>query len=157
MTNKIIVGVDGSDGGRRALHWAMQEAAETGKHLEAVTAWHWAGVQDMVPAVAGPDEQRRVAEAGQARDIATVRAEVGASVPVSRVLVEGVAAEVLTGAARGAHLLVLGSHGHGRLHHAVLGSVTEECVRHAGCPVVVVPVPHGKPFATAGEAVTTTA
>jgi hypothetical protein len=36
----------------------------------------------------------------------------------------------------------------------VLGSVAEECVRLAACPVVVVPVPHAKPFATAGAAVT---
>jgi nucleotide-binding universal stress UspA family protein len=155
MTDRIIVGVDGSDGGRRALRWALEEAARTGQELHVVTAWHWAGVQEMAPAVTGPDEQRRFAEQGQARDIATVRAELGSTVPVIQVLVQGFPAEALTDAARGARLLVLGSHGYGRLHHAVLGSVAEECVRLAPCPVVVVPVPHGKPFAAAGEAITT--
>ena len=44
-------------------------------------------------------------------------------------------------AARSADLLVLGSHGHSRLQHTVLGSVSEECIRKATCPVVVIPVP----------------
>jgi nucleotide-binding universal stress UspA family protein len=60
-----------------------------------------------------------------------------------------VATEVLLGnpghklasAARGADLLVVGSHGHGRLLHAVLGSISEACIRHAPCPVVVTPQP----------------
>jgi nucleotide-binding universal stress UspA family protein len=42
-------------------------------------------------------------------------------------------------AAEGAHLLVLGSHGHSRTWHTVLGSVTEECVREATCPMVIIP------------------
>ena len=48
----------------------------------------------------------------------------------------------LAKAAEDADLLVVGSHGKGRLYHAVLGSVAEECVRLARCPVVVIPVPH---------------
>ena len=65
----------------------------------------------------------------------------GATCPVAGEVVEGPAADVLTAAARTADLLVLGSHGHSRLRHTVLGSVSEECVRKANCPVVVVPVP----------------
>jgi nucleotide-binding universal stress UspA family protein len=46
---------------------------------------------------------------------------------------------VLCQAARDADLLVLGSHGHDRVYHTVLGSTAEECVESAGCPVVVIP------------------
>ena len=63
-------------------------------------------------------------------------------VAVAAEVAAGPAAEVLTGAATDADLLVLGSHGHGRLFHAVVGSVAEQCIRAAVCPVVVVPVPH---------------
>jgi nucleotide-binding universal stress UspA family protein len=59
--------------------------------------------------------------------------------------VEGRAADVLTTAARDADLLVLGSHGHSQVRHTVLGSVSEECVRKATCPVVVLPVPQLMP------------
>ena len=35
----IVVGVDGSDGGRRALEWAVREAAGRGSAIQAVMAW----------------------------------------------------------------------------------------------------------------------
>ena len=35
----IVVGVDGSDGGRRALDWATREAATRGGTVQAVIAW----------------------------------------------------------------------------------------------------------------------
>ena len=35
--------------------------------------------------------------------------------------------------------IVLGSHGHGALHHLLLGSVAEAVLRKASCPVVIVP------------------
>jgi nucleotide-binding universal stress UspA family protein len=38
----------------------------------------------------------------------------------------------------GADLLVVGSSGHGSRRHIVLGSVADQCTRHAACPVAVV-------------------
>jgi Universal stress protein family len=43
--------------------------------------------------------------------------------------------------AQATDLLVVGSHGHSSLVNALLGSVSAECVRHATCPVVVIPPP----------------
>ena len=39
----------------------------------------------------------------------------------------------------GADLIVAGSHGHGALYNALVGSVTEGVMRRAKCPVLVVP------------------
>jgi nucleotide-binding universal stress UspA family protein len=75
------------------------------------------------------------------REVDAACADFAPPPPLATEVVRGSAAPVLTRAAVHADLLVLGSHGHGRLHHAVLGSVSEECVRHARCPVVVVPAP----------------
>jgi nucleotide-binding universal stress UspA family protein len=36
-------------------------------------------------------------------------------------------------------LIILGSHGHGMLHKALLGSVSEFVIRHAACNVMIVP------------------
>ena len=36
-------------------------------------------------------------------------------------------------------MIVLGSHGHGLMHHLVLGSVTADVMKRAACPIVVVP------------------
>ena len=42
-------------------------------------------------------------------------------------------------AREGADLIVVSTHGRTGLRRALIGSVAESTVRHAGCPVVVVP------------------
>ncbi|MGC5051479.1 universal stress protein [Micromonospora sp. DT48] len=144
MSYLIVVGVDGSDGGRRALRWAVGEAAERNGTVQAVIAWRWDGLDGGAMVAPNPFEEEERATDLLAREIGEVTGGT-ATVPVSVEVVEGRPADVLTAAARGADLLVLGSHGHGRLRHTVLGSVSEECVRKATCPVVVIPVPVSAP------------
>ncbi len=59
--------------------------------------------------------------------------------PVSTVLLSSPAADAIVGFARddATDLLVMGTHGRGGLRHAVAGSVAEEVVRAAPCPVLV--------------------
>ena len=56
-------------------------------------------------------------------------------------VVEGHAADVLVEASRRAALLVVSSRGHRSFSGVVLGSVSQHCVTHAECPVVVVRTP----------------
>lgn len=142
-TYRIVVGVDGSDGGDRALRWAVAEAAQRGGTVQAITAWSWAATDAALLAGLGPDAERDRAEGILAHAVTNATAA-HADVAVATEAVEGDPAALLTHAARDADLLVLGSHGHSRLFHAVLGSVSEACVRAAVCPVVVVPVPHSE-------------
>jgi nucleotide-binding universal stress UspA family protein len=114
-----------------------------------VTAWA-TDTPDVPPAVT-PEEQRRAAVAALTRTVESVAVPAGVS--MASEVVQGRAADVLTRAAHDADLLVLGSHGHGRLHHAALGSVSDACVRKATCPVVVLPVPHQAPAAAREPAV----
>ncbi len=137
-TYRIVVGVDGSGQSLSALSWAVAEADRRGGSVQAVTAWEWTQPQ------LGADvraEHQRAAEAALEHAIAIARRG-HPEVPVSAEATAGYPADVLTRAAVDADLLVLGSHGHGRLFHAVLGSVAEQCIRAAVCPVVVIPVPH---------------
>ncbi|GAA4955770.1 universal stress protein [Actinoplanes utahensis] len=53
-------------------------------------------------------------------------------------VVEGHPAEALARAVTGADLLVVGSREHGTFAGIMLGSVSQQCVQHAPCPVVVV-------------------
>lgn len=64
---------------------------------------------------------------------------------VTPLLVQGPTIEKLLEEIRNlkADLLVMGSHGRGALLSALLGSVSAGVLRHAPCPVLVVPFPKG--------------
>jgi nucleotide-binding universal stress UspA family protein len=47
-------------------------------------------------------------------------------------------ARILVAAAKGAELLVVGSRGLGGFTGLLLGSVSQQCTRHATCPVLLV-------------------
>lgn len=56
-------------------------------------------------------------------------------------LVKGDAAKLIIEKAHdlGVELIILGSHGHGLLHKALLGSVSESIIHHARCNIMIVP------------------
>jgi nucleotide-binding universal stress UspA family protein len=137
----IVVGVDGSEGGRRALDWAAQEAAARDGTVQAIVAWSWDGMEYGPIAVTLPENERHRAAQVLEREVADVAKRRGSYMPVATAVVKGRPADVLAHAADSADLLVLGSHGHSRVRHTVLGSVSEECIRRASCPVVVIPTP----------------
>jgi nucleotide-binding universal stress UspA family protein len=132
----IVVGVDGSPAGKRALRWAVREAARRGHEVRAVIAWRWdiAENTDTISSDAADDAAWTVN-----REVHNLAAEERGQVQVSTYVIEGRPAEVLTKAATHAEFLVIGSHGHSHRLHEVLGSVAEECIRNATCPVVVLP------------------
>jgi nucleotide-binding universal stress UspA family protein len=139
----IVVGVDGSEGGRRALEWAMREAGERGSAVQAVTAWSWDGVEFGPVLAMNPEEARQRATRMLDDEINALLPRFGSHIPVAAEVIEGAPADVLGACSRSADLLVLGSHGHSSVRHTVLGSVSEKAVRKASCPVVVIPVPAG--------------
>jgi nucleotide-binding universal stress UspA family protein len=53
--------------------------------------------------------------------------------------VELTATQALLRETKGAGLLVVGSRGRGNLTGSILGSVSQQCVHHAPCPVAVIP------------------
>jgi nucleotide-binding universal stress UspA family protein len=152
-TYRIVVGVDGSEGGTRALRWAMEHAEARGGSVQAVSVWNWQPVEMAGAAAGNPTLEEQRARKILDEAVGAVAARFP-QVPLASEIVEGMPAAAMAHAARDADLLVLGSHGHSRLRHAVLGSVSEECIRAARCPVVVIPVPHLEPEHTT-EVVTT--
>lgn len=65
-------------------------------------------------------------------------------IKVTALLIQGyIADKILAEAERWpADLIIMGSHGHGGLHHLLMGSVAEGVLRKARCPVML--VPHGR-------------
>jgi nucleotide-binding universal stress UspA family protein len=143
MTYRTVVGVDGSDGSLRALRWAVHEAHTRGGTVQAIMTYDWAGTEAALLAGLGPEGERQRAEDILTEAVADIRREYP-DVTIAAEVLLGNPGHELTDAARDANLLVVGSHGHGWLRQAVLGSVSEACIRHARCPVVVVPEPHSQ-------------
>jgi nucleotide-binding universal stress UspA family protein len=58
------------------------------------------------------------------------------------ILIKGDAAKLIIEKADdlGVDIIILGSHGHGLLHKALLGSVSESVTHHAHCNIMIVPV-----------------
>jgi nucleotide-binding universal stress UspA family protein len=133
---RIVVGVDGSEGGALALEWAIQEARRWPAVVDVVTAWTF-------PMVEGYGITHSVDEfEGKAREVVETAmshvAEKAPDIVVRGETADGEAGPVLIDAARGADLLVVGSRGIGALERLFLGSVSAYCGRHAPCPVMIV-------------------
>jgi nucleotide-binding universal stress UspA family protein len=132
----IVVGVDGSASSAQALRWAAEEARVRGSRLEAIQAWE--GTIGVIPRSRTSDElPERHANESLAAAVDGLPADDRPAKIDSRA-VQGHAAAVLIEASAGADLLVVGSHGHGGVAGALLGSVSRRVAEHAHCPVVIV-------------------
>lgn len=143
MSEVVVVGVDGSDNGDAAIGWALGYARDRDVTVRLVTAWAWEEVVG-VPGARFPVETKEEGEqrAREVLDEALERAddELRAAVEIEPVVEFGKPSQVLLDAARDADLLVVGSRGRGGFKGLLLGSVSQQCVSHAPCPTVVVPL-----------------
>jgi nucleotide-binding universal stress UspA family protein len=141
--NRIVVGIDGSNGSKHALRWAVRQAGLTGARLEAVVGWQYPAFFGLGPVGIDDVDFGKVAEQTLTETLDEV---LGADRPgglVIRVEAEHPAV-ALVEASKDAELLVVGSRGYGGLADALLGSVSTYCVHHAHCPVTVIrPSGHG--------------
>ncbi|KAA5825499.1 universal stress protein [Saccharopolyspora hirsuta] len=137
---RIVVGVDGSPGSRAALRWALDYAEHCGGTVTALIAWVPLTFVEAVPAppVISDEDSAKRAEQQLLRTVEDTAAAQPTSVPVHHEVVRGPAARSLLDHAEHADLLVVGSRGHGGFAGTLLGSVSQHCVTHAHCPVVVV-------------------
>lgn len=134
----IVVGVNGSEHSLRALHWAGSMAADSGRRLVVVWAWQSPIVALPFYTVAGDrDAERQRVNADLDRTIDAARLP---HVSIDARAIEGRPARELLDVAEGEHasLLVVGARGLAGAG-ALLGSVSDQVVHHATCPVVVVP------------------
>jgi nucleotide-binding universal stress UspA family protein len=141
-SDRIVVGIDGSEQSQLALRWAAYLARVSGSTIEAVTAWQptvigaTAGGFGYMTAPVGWDPAADMEKAL----VDTLDKVFGTNRPVDLQMTvqEGHATKVLLDAGRRARMLVLGSRGHGGFAGLLLGSVSSACAEHATCPVLVV-------------------
>lgn len=140
---RFIVGVDGSAGSADALRWARREAELRGATVTALLAWNFLDQYHVDPETTfdpdyGDEDAQRALAAAVERALGSRAGDVGTEV------VCDLPATALLDASKDADLLVVGARGLGGFRGLVLGSVSQRCLEHAVCPVMVV---HGSPDA----------
>jgi nucleotide-binding universal stress UspA family protein len=134
----VLAGFDGSEPATRAVRWAAAEASRREVALEVLACYYpppmvglWALPYDL-------DAIGQGLEAEVERVLAIVRAEFPGVSAGGRVVL-GPPGEELVKESKAADLVVLGTSGAGAVESMLLGSVAHTVVRHAACPVVLVP------------------
>jgi len=131
MFTRILVPTDFSRPSDAALVYARRLAAHTGATI------HLLHVVDnlFLRAVLGDPHDYEAAALRQLQDRTPARAEVASILAVER---SDAPADEITSYARthAIELIVMGTHGRGRMAHLLLGSVAERVARTAPCPVL---------------------
>jgi nucleotide-binding universal stress UspA family protein len=137
----IVVGIDGSEHSKAALRWAVKEAALRGAAVRAVHAWQVYPALYSGTTITATDFEDVRAQAGSfVEDFVAEVVPNHEGVEIESIAIQGESvAPALADAAAGADLLVVGSRGLGGFRGLLLGSVSQQCVHHATCPVVVLP------------------
>jgi|SRR5665811_1460617 len=137
--NKIVVGADGSEHAEAALRFAAQEAALRGADLVVVCAWEVPMMIEPVGIYPPESFDRFRDDAASIVQAAVARvAELQPLVTCEGKAVEGPPATMLLKEAQDADMIVVGSRGRGGVASLLLGSVSQQVVHDAPCPVVVV-------------------
>lgn len=166
MDLPIVVGVDGSEAGLRAVDWAADEAALRGAPLRLVYASLWERYEGAQLA----EDLEKPSERVRAEDIvesAARRARLRRSeVKITTDVLPEEPEYTLLRESRSASLLVTGTRGRSALTEALLGSVSLTVAAHAHCPMIVVrgshdnqalPATHGRVVVGVGEKPTSSA
>jgi len=138
MFNRILIAVNDSDPANLALEAGAQLAAQLGATVGVVHVVVPAFVY--TPDVAIADDRILTELRREGRDLLRrAAARIPPSVRCEQFMTEGDPADRIVDAADqfGADLIVLGTHGRGRISQFFLGSTAEAVIRRATCPVLV--------------------
>ena len=141
----ILVAVDGSPDAEAALVHATALARDQRARLTLVTAVPQLPATAMLASGAAPPRSEVVKHyAEMLRKAADTLPE---DVSVTTLLVEGPPAKALIERARSGafDLIVMGSHGHGRLHQSLLGCVSQKVLHASPIPVLLIRAPEPEP------------
>jgi nucleotide-binding universal stress UspA family protein len=151
----IVVGVDGSMGGRLALAWALEEAEFRHAEIAAVFAWQLASLAFSAPGLVMPSPEEIDAEGRAVLDKTLKDLPGSTDVKVRLQVYDGPPAQVLQMAAGepDVHVVVVGSRGHGAVAEVLLGSVSHGLTHHCPKPLVIIHQPAATTAVSAGRGI----
>ena len=136
----ILVGHDGSECAQHALRWAGELARRADMDLHVMRAWSMTSAPrpaSWSPGYVPPMEDWAAAVLEELNKHVTA-AHLDPAVRVHCHVVHKSPAKGLIETSAGADLLVVGARGRGGFGGLLLGSISDQAVHHAGCPVTVI-------------------
>jgi nucleotide-binding universal stress UspA family protein len=136
---RIVVGVDGSGGSDAAVEFACRRAELTGEDVVVIHGWRDGRATGTTRREVPAEFMDRIAEEERllAESVAGVRSA-HPDVHIESEAIPVVAWRALADASAAATLVVVGSRGRGAFAGMLLGSVSQQVMHHADCPVAVV-------------------
>jgi nucleotide-binding universal stress UspA family protein len=128
----VLVGFDGSTPSVRALRWAAEHAGRTGHALRVVVA------RGELHTISRRTDRWSRVLAGEVVEEARHVLERARNVEARIAVVDGPPAQAILEQSPHVAAVVLGSHGHGRVAAAVLGSVSQQVAQRSEAPTIVV-------------------
>jgi nucleotide-binding universal stress UspA family protein len=140
MYQNLLVPLDGSLFAEHALPVAASIAKRCGGSIELARVETKLHSLELPPELADNEFARASADARAYLEETAQRLRAAAQVPVTTSLLEGRVAQALhdRSAAAGVDLIVLTSHGRGPISRMWLGSVADQLIREAPCPLLLV-------------------
>jgi nucleotide-binding universal stress UspA family protein len=137
----ILVAVDGSPDADAALAHATDLARDQRARLTLVTAVPQVPATALLASGAAPPRSEVIKH--YAELLRLVAARLPEDVSVTTLLVEGPPARALVERSKSGafDLIVMGSHGHGRLHSSLLGCVSQKVMQASPIPVLLIRAP----------------
>jgi nucleotide-binding universal stress UspA family protein len=140
-TKQIVVGVDGSPQSLRALAYAVERARVTSEPVLAALAFQhrdFAGGGSLGAKAEGMNTTAQDTAKKSAEQLIELFVSQNPDIAIRATAVLGRPAEVLERLSDEASLIVVGTRGRNLVREAILGSVSQEVLHRAPCPVVVV-------------------
>jgi nucleotide-binding universal stress UspA family protein len=144
MSDKLLVAIDGSDGGRRALNAAVQHASLTNSDLVLSYVIEWTPYSFHTPEELAERHKRRESEIERAHESilsSESAVAIAEGIKVETVVRHGKIADTLIELAKeyGVSQIYIGRLGESRVQSMLFGSVTAALIQTSEVPVTVVP------------------
>jgi nucleotide-binding universal stress UspA family protein len=134
----VVVGVDGSEGSRVALEWALDKQHRLGQ-VRTVTAYQVGPFGDGFGSFADIEPGIEVYQEAAEVQLRAVLETTDINLLETAAIFQSPAGPALVQACADASLLVVGNRGRSGLAEKLLGSVGSHCIKHSKVPVAVVP------------------
>ena len=139
--NRILIPTDGSDYTLEAVKKGLSLAKLVNAEVTAIFVVDESAFSGIPADSMITDVYSILENEGQAAIDTVVEMGERMGVVVSSRIVHGTPAREIVAEAKGHDIIVMGTLGRGGIEHLLLGSVAEQVVRHASCPVMLIRMP----------------